>query len=167
MVRIHDRAREHASRLVMCFALVAALAGCGNGNRNHEAEAERLKQTSREWSKAASTGDLNAVLDYWADDAVLISGGQPPVRGKAALRSYLAEMLKTPGFRISWEPVEAKVSGDMGYMIERTRITMDGPDGAPRSQMLQAVTIWRKQPDGTWKNVVDASTPAAPALAKS
>jgi uncharacterized protein (TIGR02246 family) len=167
MARIHDRARPRASLAVITFALVTALSGCTNGNKHDEAEAKRLMQTSREWSRAVSTGDMNAVLNYWADDAVLISAGQPPVRGKAALRSYLAETSKIPGFRISWEPVDSKVSGDMGYMIERTQITMNGPDSAPRSQMLQAVTIWRKQPDGTWKNVVDASTPAAPALAKS
>jgi ketosteroid isomerase-like protein len=25
---------------------------------------------------------------------------------------------------------------------------------------MQAVTVWRKAPDGSWKNVVDASIPA-------
>ena len=50
----------------------------------------------------------------------------------------------------------------MGYMLERTQMTMTGPDGAPVTQQLQAVTIWRKQPDGSWKNVVDASVPAEP-----
>lgn len=156
------RGRQRASRLVAGCALAIAVSGCGGSSKDDHADAERLKQTSREWSKAASNGDMTAALAYWADDAVLISAGRPAVRGKAALRSYLAEMSKIPGFRISWEPLEAKVSGDIGYLIERTQITMNGPQGVPVSEVLQAVTIWRKQADGTWKNVVDASTPAAP-----
>ena len=122
-------------------------------------------QTSRDWAKVAATGDMDKVLTYFADDAVMISAGRPPVRGREALRAFLAETSNIPGFRIRWEPLEAKVSGDMGYMLERTEMTMNGPDGRPVTQHLQAVTIWRKQGDGSWKNVVDASIPAAPAQA--
>ena len=128
-----------------------------------EAEADRLMQTSRLWSKAAASGDMDAVLTYFADDAVMMSEGQPPVRGRQAIRDYLAASSKIPGFRIEWEPQEAKVSGDLGYLIERTRVTMTGPQGTPVTQNLQALTVWRKQADGTWKNVVDMTTSAAPA----
>jgi uncharacterized protein (TIGR02246 family) len=148
------------------LTLAVLLAGCGKKAGNDEADAKRLMDTSRAWSRAASAGDMDAVLGYFADDAIIIAEGQPPVRGKAAIRSYLAESAKIPGFHISWEPIEAKVSGDMGYLIERTQISMNGPQGTPVTQQLQAVTIWRKQPDGTWKAVVDASAsgpPPAPA----
>lgn len=146
--------------LLACTAV--ALSGCAPAKTDDAAEAERLMQTSREWAKVASTGDMDRVLAYFADDAVLIAERQPPVRGREALRSYLAETSKIPGFGISWEPIEAKVSGDMGYMIERTRMTMNGPQGQPMTQEFQGVTIWRKSDDGVWKNVVDATVPAAP-----
>ena len=119
-------------------------------------------QTSREWSKAAATGNMDAVLAYFGEDAVMISEGQPPVRGKQAIRDYLAATSKIPGFRIEWEPQEAQVSGDLGYLIERTRVTMNGPQGTPVTQNLQALTVWRKQSDGSWKNVVDMTASAAP-----
>lgn len=117
-------------------------------------------QTSRDWSKVAQSGDMEKVASYFADDAVMLSAGTAPVRGKQAIRAYLAEAAKIPGFGIRWEPLEGKVSGDMGYLLERTHITMTGPQGAPVTQTLQAVTVWRKIPDGSWKNVVDASLPA-------
>jgi uncharacterized protein (TIGR02246 family) len=119
-------------------------------------------QTSREWSKVAASGNINAILGYFDDNAVMISEGQPPVRGKQAIREYLTETVKIPGFKIKWEPQEAKVSGDMGYLIEKTSVTMTGPRGTPVTQHLQALTVWRKQPDGSWKNVVDMSASAAP-----
>ena len=145
-------------------AVVAGLlCGCSAGGTSDEAEADRLMQTSRLWSKAAASGDMDAVLAYFADDAVMITESQPPVRGKQAIRDYLAATSKIPGFRIEWEPLEGTVSGDLGYLIERTKVTTTGPQGTPVTQNLQALTVWRKQDDGNWKNVVDMATSAAPA----
>jgi uncharacterized protein (TIGR02246 family) len=122
-------------------------------------------ETSREWSRVAATGNLDAMLGFWADDAVIMVPGEASLRGKQAIRAHLERSARVPGFRISWEPLEAKVaaSGDMGYLIERTRVTMNGPDGRPVTQFMKALTVWRKQPGGTWKNVVDISNPE-PAL---
>ena len=149
--------------LILCAAV--GLLGCQQAPDDGGDSVEQLMQTSRDWSKAAEAGDMDKVATYFADDAVMISEGAAPVRGKQAIRSHLAEASKIPGFRISWEPIEGRVSGDMGYLLERTQMTMDGPEGTPVTQTLQSVTIWRKMPDGSWKNVVDASVPAAPSRA--
>jgi uncharacterized protein (TIGR02246 family) len=150
---------------IMKLWTVAALAGslcsCSPGT-SEEAEVAKLMQTSREWSKVAASGDMNAALAYFADDAVMMAESQAPVRGKAAIRDYLAASSKIPGFRIEWEPLEGKVSGDLGYLIERTKVTMTGPQGKPVVLNQQALTVWRKQADGTWKNVVDMTTSEAP-----
>lgn len=146
--------------LILCMAAVV-LPGCAQSPGRGDSDLERLMETSREWSKVAATGDMDKVAAYFADDAVMISAGQEPVRGKQAIRAHLAEAAKIPGFAIRWEPLEGKVSGEMGYLLERTEMTMTGPEGTPVTQTLQAITVWRRMPDGSWKNVVDASTPAA------
>jgi ketosteroid isomerase-like protein len=145
-----------ASRLMLTLMLAACLAACA-GRPDPAAEEAKLMETSRAWSRAAAGGDVDAILAYWADDALVLPPGLPPLRGRAALRTYLETSMKTPGFRISWEPLEAKVSreGDMGYLVERTTVTVDGPDGRPVTQHFRGVTIWRRQSDGSWKNVVD------------
>lgn len=148
-------------RLVGVCAAVLAMGGCMQEPDRSKEHLEELMQTSREWSQAAQAGDMDRVAGYFADDAVIISAGEKPVRGRQAIRAYLAEASKIPGFTIRWEPLEGNVSEDMGYLIERTRMTMNRPDGTPVTQTLQAVTVWRKMPDGSWKNVVDASVPAA------
>ena len=134
------------------------LGGCG-GRIDPKQEEQELMETSRAWSRAAQKGDVDAMLAYWSDDAVVIQPGQPVTRGRAPLRAMMERMNGLRGFSISWEPLEAGVSdgGDMGYLIERTRVTMNGPDGKPVTQQYRAVTIWRKQADGAWKNVVDIS----------
>ncbi len=134
---------------------------CQQKKVDTKAEQEKLMQLSRDWSQAASTGDIDKMLSYWSEDAVLFSSGELAIKGKKGLRDMLEGSMKTPGFRISWEPLNAEISesGDMGYLIEKTEISFTDSDGATQTQKNNAVTIWRKQSDGSWKNVVDISTP--------
>jgi uncharacterized protein (TIGR02246 family) len=116
---------------------------------------------SRDWSEVASTGDVDKTVSYWADDALVMSAGQPPLKGKPAIRQMVDESFKMPGFRISWQPetVEVSESGDMAYMIENSQVSFTDSTGKPVTLKNKAVSIWRKQPDGSWKNIVDISTP--------
>ena len=118
---------------------------------------ELLMQTSREWAAVVASGDLEKALAYWTDDAIVLPPDQPAVIGKAAIREFIRQTSSIPGFSITWAPESAFVSegGDMGYMVERNRITFTDSSGAPQVQFGKAVTVWRKQRDGTWKCVID------------
>ena len=112
---------------------------------------------SREWSNVAGSGDLEATLAYWAEDAVMMAPGQPPLRGKQAIRKFIEASAAIPGFSVKWEPLEAHVSssGDMAYLIERNLFTFRDSTGKQVTEANKVVTVWRKQPDGSWKNVID------------
>ena len=109
----------------------AISAGCQEKKIDQNAEGEKLMQISREWSRSASTNDIEKTISYWADTAILLSAGQPMLRGKNAIRTMVEESLKIPGFKISWEPVSASVSesGDMAYLIEKNQMTMTDSSG--------------------------------------
>lgn len=116
-----------------------------------------LLQRDAEWSAAASDGtDVERILSFWTEDAVVIGPGLPTISGKAALRQYVTESFRIPGFRISWKSSEVTFSpdGNMAYMIGRNSVTMDGPDGQSTSAEGRAVTIWRKE-QGEWRCSVD------------
>jgi ketosteroid isomerase-like protein len=83
------------------------------------------------------------------------------LKGKKAIRQMVEESYKIPGFRISWQPqsVEVSENGDMAYLIEDAQISFTDSTGKTITQNNKAVSIWRKQTDGSWKNVVDISTP--------
>ena len=114
-------------------------------------------QISREWSKSAATDSIEKTVSYWADDAVIFSPGEAEIRGKQAIREMVEGASKIPGFRISWEPVSVSVSesGDMAYLIEKSQMSYNDSLGNQVTEYNNAVTIWRRQPDGSWKNVVD------------
>lgn len=124
---------------------------------NPQSEQAVLIETSREWARAAEAGDIEAALSFWADDAIVMAPGQPTVVGKPAIREFLRQSLAIPGFSITWEPEQASISGsgDLGYMVERNRISFTNADGTRQTQFGKAVTVWRKSPAGHWKCVVD------------
>ena len=124
-------------------------------------------QVSRDWSKLAATDSMEKTLSYWADDAVVMSPGDAPIKGKNAIRAMIESTSKIPGFKISWEPLSVTVaqSGDMAYMIEQNQVSVNDSLGKPVTTYNKAVTVWRKETDGTWKNIVDMWN-AAPAEKK-
>ncbi len=144
--------------LIMLMTLIS----CNQQNLDTKAEGEKLMQLSREWSRAAVARDTEKTLSYWADDAVVISPGDSEVRGKDALRKMVEGGFKNPGFQISWEPKTANISksGDLGYLIEETRITVPDSTGKPVTTRYNSVTIWKKQADGSWKDAVDMMSTA-------
>jgi ketosteroid isomerase-like protein len=144
-------------KIKTALLIFIVLTGCGEEKNDTKAEGEKLMQISREWSKTAATGSIEKTLSYWADDAVVLSPGQPPIKGKNSIREMVQGTSKIPGFKISWEPLSVSVSksGDLAYMIEQNQITFNDSLGKPITEFNKGVTIWRKEADGSWKNVVD------------
>ena len=122
-----------------------------------EAEANALMQTSREWASAASTGDVDLIVSYWDDDAVVLPPEQQPLFGKKAIREYVIQSMALPGFSITWEPERATIAadGEFGYLLEKNKVTIKDSNGLLRTQAGKTVTIWKKNRSGEWKCVVD------------
>ena len=147
--------------------LLTIFISCSEQKVDTKAEGEKLMQISREWSKSSSTDSLEKTVSYWADDAIVMPPGQPSVNGKKAIREMVEGCSKIPGFKISWEPISVNVSksGDMAYMIEQNQVMMNDSLGKPIIEYNRSVTIWRKDANGTWKNIVDISN-ADPSMKK-
>lgn len=122
------------------------------------AEKTRLLERDADWAIVASEGsDLERILSYWTDDAVVLAPGLPVVIGKDALRSYVQDSMQIPGFRISWTSTDVTFSpdGNLAYMFSQNAVTMDAPDGTLATTEGRAVTIWRRESDGEWRCAVD------------
>jgi uncharacterized protein (TIGR02246 family) len=146
------------------FASLLFIGACNQAEKsNTKSEEEKIIQLSKDWSKVASAGDLQKTVEYWADDAVLIAPYQGVLKSKEEIRQMVEGSFNTPGFKISWEPQNVFVSqsGDLAYMIEKSQISFTDSTGKTVTELNNGVTVWKKQPDGSWKNVVDISSPAA------
>jgi ketosteroid isomerase-like protein len=123
-----------------------------------DAEKGRLLQRDAEWARVASEGrDIDRILSYWTDDAVVLPPGLPTLIGKTALRRYVESSLQMPGFQITWSSADVVISpdGNLAYMFSKNAVTVNGQDGTPVTMNGRAVTIWRREPDGEWRCAVD------------
>jgi ketosteroid isomerase-like protein len=109
-----------------------------------------LVQMEHAFAKAAAEkGTRDAFLEFLADEGIVF---QPQaVNGK----KYWSERQPRKGL-LSWEPIFADVSraGDLGYTTGPWEFRPNGPDDKPIA-FGQYFTIWKKQPDSSWKFVLD------------
>jgi len=129
------------------------------------AERKRLLERDAQWAAAVAEGrDVERILEFWTDDALVYPPGFPPVAGKAALRAYVHASLAIPGFRITWASSDVRLSpdGQLAYMLSENIVTAPDPTGHLATSRGRAVTIWRREPDGEWRCSVDIWNPGAP-----
>ncbi len=153
-----------SSRLLL-LASFFLIAGCSHGDFDPVAEQAKLLRRDAEWADLASAGkDVEKVISYWSDDALLIFPGQPVLEGKAAIRDYVSASFKTPGFKIHWVSEKPAFSpdGKVAYMRGTDEITVPGPNGTPVTLHLRGISVWRIDPDGQWRCVVDISNEEPP-----
>lgn len=118
---------------------------------------DTLLQRDRDWAAIAAEGlDVDRILAFWTEDAIVVPPGTPILRGKAAIREYVKGSLAIPGFRIHWRPASASVSpdGTLGYTTGENAVTVPGPDGKLVTVAGRYATVWRRE-GGDWRCVVD------------
>jgi ketosteroid isomerase-like protein len=138
--------------------LLACLASGGCTQRvDIASEQATLFNRDTEWSRAAEGKDVEAILSFVADDAIFFPPDGPILQGKEAIRNFWSELAETPDFSLSWEATGAVVSraGDMGYTHGLALVTRKDEKGNTDTKLTKYVTIWKKQPDGSWQVVVD------------
>jgi uncharacterized protein (TIGR02246 family) len=121
------------------------------------AEAQLLLERDAQWAAAAEQRDIERILEFFTEDAILYPPGLPVVAGKSALRNYVQTSLAIPGFHITWRSTEARVSpdGQLAYLLGQNAVTAPGPHGELQTSHGRGVTVWRREPDGKWRCAVD------------
>jgi ketosteroid isomerase-like protein len=162
-----------------CLALLLFATGCGHEEPKDTRAADEaaIQNTDAQWAKAAASGDVDATVSYYSDDASLLAPNAPIASDKQSIRAAWASLL-TPGTSLSWQTTKVGVarSGDLGYVIGVYQMTTKDAQGKPVSDRGKFVEVWKKQADGNWKTVADifnsdlpaqALTPAAAAKKKA
>jgi ketosteroid isomerase-like protein len=99
-----------------------------------------------------------AFADWFAEDGVELSNGEAPVVGKVAIVKSANWSPKQ--YQLTWTPTDAVMgpSGDMGYTWGHYEGHSKDANGNPVTTSGRYMSIWRKQPDGNWKVVLDAGS---------
>ena len=118
--------------------------------------ADVLKEADRAFAKLAhEKGPGPAFQAYAAPSVTLFNAAGPPVTPEQLGKRFPA------GAVFEWEPDEAVISAgaDLGYTIGHAKVTLPGKNGAAETSEQRYITVWRKQPDGSWKFILDGGIP--------
>jgi ketosteroid isomerase-like protein len=129
----------------------------------HAATIDEVLAADRAFAAAAKTrGARAAFTEFAAPDAIMFRQGIGPVKGVAAI----AEVFPVPEIAAAaWEPEggEVAASGDLAYTWGYFAWTaIAGPNVGKPPLTGNYVSIWRRQPDGRWKWVVDLGVTGPP-----
>jgi ketosteroid isomerase-like protein len=104
--------------------------------------------------RAFAQGDLDTVLSFYEDAAVVITEPGKSARGTGELRSFFAGAMRSGS---QAEQLRTQVIEADGVALFLSRWTLHrkgaGADVTPRTFI--ATTVFRKQPDGGWKALID------------
>jgi uncharacterized protein (TIGR02246 family) len=163
--------QQPASALVALLCALGIVQACTKANQpeanpappataadHRAAEEAAIRATDSAWVKAVAAKDADQAASYHADDASLLVPGAPMATGKDAIRQTWGAMMATPGFVLTFAPDKITVVGDVAYEIGHYQLTTNDKSGKPHVANAKYITIWGKQPDGSWKALIDAPT---------
>jgi len=113
-----------------------------------------LRATEEAFAHTMADRDHGAFLSFLAEETVFF-GRTGEIRGKEAVAAAWRPLYEGPEAPFSWQPESASVlaSGTLGLT--------SGPVLAPDGRRIGTFnSVWRREPDGTWKVVFDRGCPA-------
>jgi len=124
-----------------------------------QADKSALLKIDEQFSADAQRlGVAEAFARYAAPDARMLPAGKGVVSGLDAVKSQMAGFPK--GATLAWKPFHADIaaSGDLGYTLGTYELRAKDEAGKATVAYGKYCSVWKKQPDGSWKWVVDVGT---------
>lgn len=153
-------------RLQTLAPLWAALAACSPVGPAGSSDEDSVRAAEQAQLAAYRARDAGSVVAGYAPDAAVIVAGQPPAVGLDSIRAAVERITSDPAFSISLENRKTAVGGDLAYTRGLYRITYSEPgSGRTAHEEGQYLTVFRRQPDGSWKVAEDVAARGATAKA--
>ena len=144
----------------LVFAAMATMAISGCNKPTAEAgpnEVEAVRAADAELQKAVAANDLKSIVSFYAEDAVLMPAAEPLISGKAAITKEWEHILAIPNIQTTSKlvRVEASSANDLAYTMGTYQSRMMGEDGNMVTEPGKWLSVWKRQPDGAWRVIVE------------
>lgn len=117
-------------------------------------DVEAIHARSRSCLDAMNRGDIDAVMDHYTDDAMLMFSGVPLVKGADAIRRHW-ESVDQADREAKLETLEITVEGDTAYEVALFEVVSVDDEGLEHQTSGKNVVVWRRGDDGRWRLNVD------------
>jgi uncharacterized protein (TIGR02246 family) len=119
---------------------------------------QAIRNLVAEWERATLAEDLAAIGRLMADDAVFLTAGNPPIRGRDAFLALSRSMIGKMRIEGSGTFEEIRVLGDWAYAWRSLRVAMTPVGGGETKRRAgPTLTVFRREPDGRWVLARDAN----------
>jgi uncharacterized protein (TIGR02246 family) len=141
--------------VAIATAGLIALAGCQNAAEDTSADEAVIRASAPAWADAYNAGDADKLAAMYWEDAVLQPPGAPAMKGRAAIREFLAgdsAAVKAAGLTMNIPEAGAvDVSGNLAY--EAGAYTVTDASGAT-VDAGKYIGVFEKR-DGKWLYIRD------------
>ena len=155
--------------VAVALLLGGALVWNSSGRAAPVADPAVLMKADEAFDAARAARGLEGFASFLAGDITTIRPNQAIVRGKEAFLAGWKEAYTARGISVRWKPEVARISDDgtLGFTVGAYQVTQTENSVTKPAGTGKYITIWRLQPDGSWKVVFDSGVrdtpPAAPA----
>jgi uncharacterized protein (TIGR02246 family) len=112
------------------------------------------EEVPRLWAEHFSAGELDALVGLYETEATLVPQPGEVVTGIETIREALSAFLATqPTFNL--EVRKVLQTGDIALSFADWTLSGTGPDGEAIEMAAQTSDVLRRQPDGSWRIVID------------
>ena len=162
---------------VAVLVAVIAISACSGAPAGSPARTTAVKDSAgveratAAFHQALRTNDFETFMGYVADDVVFMPPGEPPVRGRDAVRKWMTaflEQYRTSSLTLADREVRVADGWavELGTFEWTLKPTAGGSAVVDRGNYMQ---VWQLQGDTAWRfarEVYNSSIPPAPAAAK-
>jgi len=144
--------------VVLFLSVVFGLVSCAHTANDGSTDAlQAIKAADTALQRAVADKDLEGIVSFYAEDAVLLPTAEPIVVGKSAIRKEWQHILSIPDFQnqSALTKIDVSSSGDMAYSMGTYLATMLGEDGKPVTEPGKWLSVWKRQADGSWRISAD------------
>jgi ketosteroid isomerase-like protein len=127
-------------------------------------EASLLMQLDREFDKATAEKGVDGWVAYFAPNGSMLSDTSAPTVGPFAIRVEMKPVFQDTTFSLRWHPTKTDmmIPGVIGYTVGRWERIRKNKDGKWMKSTGTYSTTWMKQPDASWKIVLDTGESDGP-----
>jgi uncharacterized protein (TIGR02246 family) len=152
--------REEIEMRPMPFLVAAAALMVGAGSvraQDIAADEVAIRSVDTEMAAALNAHNVDRWLTFFASDAKMMPPCAPAAVGKDAIREFISEYVATPGFSVAHhlESVVVSKGGDLAYVSYSYELTVKDAAGKPVAEKGKDISLYRKEPDGSWKLIID------------
>ena len=127
-------------------------------------ETEILLKLDREFDKATAEKGAEGWVAYFASNGSMLSDTAMPITGIQKIRKAMEPAFSDSTFSLRWEPIKAEIMipGILGYTAGKWIKLWKNKQGKFMKAAGTYSSIWKKQPDGSWKIILDTGNTDVP-----